>query len=576
MATKLLTLLLLPLLKLHLLLPKLPLLLLKLLLLLPKPLLLLPKPLLPKPLLLLLKLLLPLPKLPLPLLKPLLLQNNIFTVKKAGYGLYPAFLFFRRPLPFFASHIRYIIFRTHTQTILLPVMPNLYDRFLEFLSPAEILEATPALLNDQRRRFVSEPDIILQPHSIENVQEIMRFCFEHRIPVTPQGGNTGLCGAAVASGGVLLNLSKINRIREINLADNSITVEAGVILQNVQKAAAEAGRLFPLSLASEGSCEIGGNIACNAGGLNVLRYGSMRDLVLGLEVILPNGELVSHLQPLHKNTTGYDLRHLFIGSEGTLGIITAATLKLFARPQTIATAWVGLDDIESAVQLLTAVQGHFAERLTSFELISRYALALSSEFSHLKQPTDANWHVLLELTDSVPDAALDEKLAEFLYQNGQENSIIAQSEQERLDLWTLRENISASQRKLGTSIKHDIAVPIAQVAAFVRQCAPALETRFPGIQIVCFGHLGDGSLHYNTFLPDVLSNDAYRYEDAVNSIVYEHILACHGTIAAEHGIGTIKKHWLPSVRTPSEIALMRAIKAQLDPHNIMNPGKLLP
>ena len=576
MATKLLTLLLLPLLKLHLLLPKLPLLLPKLLLLLPKLLLLLPKPLLPKPLLLLLKLLLPLPKLPLPLLKPLLLQNNIFTVKKAGYGLYPAFLFFRRPLPFFASHIRYIIFRTHTQTILLPVMPNLYDRFLEFLSPAEILEATPALLNDQRRRFVSEPDIILQPHSIENVQEIMRFCFEHRIPVTPQGGNTGLCGAAVASGGVLLNLSKINRIREINLADNSITVEAGVILQNVQKAAAEAGRLFPLSLASEGSCEIGGNIACNAGGLNVLRYGSMRDLVLGLEVVLPNGELVSHLQPLHKNTTGYDLRHLFIGSEGTLGIITAATLKLFARPQTTATAWVGLDDIESAVQLLTAVQGHFAERLTSFELISRYALALSSEFSHLKQPTDANWHVLLELTDSVPDAALDEKLAEFLYQNGKENSIIAQSEQERLDLWTLRENISASQRKLGTSIKHDIAVPIAQVAAFVRQCAPALKTRFPGIQIVCFGHLGDGSLHYNTFLPDVLSNEAYRYEDAVNTIVYEHILACHGTIAAEHGIGTIKKHWLPSVRTPSEIALMRAIKAQLDPHNIMNPGKLLP
>ena len=578
MATKLLTLPLLPLLKLHLLLPKLHLLLLKPLLLLLKLLLLLllPKLLLPKLLLLLLKPLLPLPKLPLLLLKPLLLQNNIFTVKKAGYGLYPAFLFFRRPLPFFASHIRYIIFRTHTQTILLPVMPNLYDRFLEFLSPAEILEATPALLNDQRRRFVSEPDIILQPHSIENVQEIMRFCFEHRIPVTPQGGNTGLCGAAVASGGVLLNLSKINRIREINLADNSITVEAGVILQNVQKAAAEAGRLFPLSLASEGSCEIGGNIACNAGGLNVLRYGSMRDLVLGLEVVLPNGELVSHLQPLHKNTTGYDLRHLFIGSEGTLGIITAATLKLFARPQTIATAWVGLDDIESAVQLLTAVQGHFAERLTSFELISRYALALSSEFSHLKQPTDANWHVLLELTDSVPDAALDEKLAEFLYQNGQENSIIAQSEQERLDLWTLRENISASQRKLGTSIKHDIAVPIAQVAAFVRQCAPALETRFPGIQIVCFGHLGDGSLHYNTFLPDVLSNDAYRYEDAVNSIVYEHILACHGTIAAEHGIGTIKKHWLPSVRTPSEIALMRAIKAQLDPHGIMNPGKLLP
>lgn len=455
-------------------------------------------------------------------------------------------------------------------------MKNLLSCSSAFLSPDEIIEASPALLNDQRRRFVSTPDIVLQPKNVENVQKIMRFCFENRIPVTPQGGNTGLCGAAVSQSGVLLNLSKLNRIREINLADNSMTVEAGTILQNVQKAAEEAGRLFPLSLASEGSCQIGGNIACNAGGLNVLRYGSMRDLVLGLEVVLPDGETVSHLHPLHKNTTGYDLRHLFIGSEGTLGIITAATLKLFARPQTTATAWVGLDDIESAVSLLTAVQGHFAERLTSFELISRFALDLSSEFSGLGKPTDAEWHILLELNDSVPDAALDDKLAEFLYENGFQNSILAQSEQERLDLWTLRENISASQRKLGTSIKHDIAVPISQVAAFVRRCAPALEADFPGIQIVCFGHLGDGSLHYNTFLPDTLNNEAYRYEDPVNTIVYRNILACHGTIAAEHGIGTIKKHWLPSVRTPAELALMRAVKTQLDPHGIMNPGKLLP
>ena len=427
---------------------------------------------------------------------------------------------------------------------------HLHDRFAEFLSASEIIEATPALLNDQRRRFISSPDIVLQPNSVESVQKIMRFCFENRIRVTPQGGNTGLCGATVTTEGVLLNLSKLNRIRDINLADNSMTVEAGVILQNAQKAAAEVGRLFPLSLASEGSCQIGGNIACNAGGLNVL--------------------------PLHKNTTGYDLRHLFIGSEGTLGIITAATLKLFAQPKTKATVWVGLDDIESAVSLLTAAQGHFAERLTSFELISRFALDLSSEFSQLKKPADAQWHILIELADSVPDAGLDEKLAEFLYQNGWENSILAQSEQERSDLWTLRENISASQRKLGTSIKHDIAVPIAQVAAFVRQCAPALETRFPGIQIVCFGHLGDGSLHYNTFLPNVLSNEVYQYEDTVNTIVYENILTCHGTIAAEHGVGIIKKHWLPRVRTQAELMLMHAIKNQLDPYGIMNPDKLLP
>ena len=449
-------------------------------------------------------------------------------------------------------------------------------RIAALLSPAAIPADQTPFLTDQRRRYTSTDCLVVQPESVVQVQELVRFCAAHRITIIPQGGNTGLVGGSVAAGGIVLNLSRLNKIRSISAADNALTADAGCVLHRIQAAAAQAGCFFPLNLASGGSCQIGGNIACNAGGLNVLRYGTMRDLVLGLEVVLPDGSLVSHLSPLHKNTTGYELKHLFIGSEGTLGIITAATLKLFARPQTIATAWVGLDDIESAVQLLTAVQGHFAERLTSFELISRYALALSSEFSHLKQPTDANWHVLLELTDSVPDAALDEKLAEFLYQNGQENSIIAQSEQERLDLWTLRENISASQRKLGTSIKHDIAVPITQVATFVRQCAPALKTRFPGIQIVCFGHLGDGSLHYNTFLSDVLSNEAYRYEDAVNSIVYEHILACHGTIAAEHGIGTIKKHWLPSVRTPSEIALMRAIKAQLDPHGIMNPGKLLP
>ncbi|ASK26749.1 FAD-binding oxidoreductase [Neisseria chenwenguii] len=453
---------------------------------------------------------------------------------------------------------------------------ELHRAFSRFLSPAEILALSPELLVDQRRRFTATPDIILQPHTVEAVQNVMRHCFAHRIPVTPQGGNTGLCGAAVAQSGVLLNLAKLDKIRETNPADNSITVEAGAVLQRVQEAAGQAGRFFPLSLASEGSCQIGGNIACNAGGLNVLRYGAMRDLVLGLEVVLPEGTLVSHLQPLHKNTTGYDLRHLFIGSEGTLGVITAATLKLFARAQTTATAWVTLPDIESAVRLLTLTQGSFAERLCSFELVSRFALELSSAFSRLKKPDDGEWHILLELSDSLDSPDLTDRLAEFLYQNGFENSIIAQSEQERRDLWTLRENISASQRHLGTSIKHDIAVPIAAVATFVRECSAALAQKFDGIRIVCFGHLGDGSLHYNTFLPDILSNEAYSYEDAVNDVVYEHVLRHNGTIAAEHGIGIIKNQRLPAVRTPAEIALMRAIKAHLDPHNIMNPGKLLP
>lgn len=453
---------------------------------------------------------------------------------------------------------------------------HLFSSFQSFLHVSEIIEPAPSFIIDQRRRFTSTPDIILQPHSVESVQKILRFCHENHITVTPQGGNTGLCGAAVARQGVLLNLSRLNKLREINLADNSMTVEAGMILQHAQEAAANAGRFFPLSLASEGSCQIGGNIACNAGGLNVLRYGSMRDLVLGLEIVLPNGELVSHLQPLHKNTTGYDLRHLFIGSEGTLGVITAATLKLFAHPQTTATTWVGLSSIDEAVNLLTKIQSHFAERLSSFELISRFALDLSSQFSQLTKPTDADWHILMELTDSIPDTDLAEQLAEYLYTQGYENSVLAQSEQKRQELWTLRENISASQRNLGTSIKHDIATPIANVADFVTECTAALKARFADIQIVCFGHLGDGSLHYNTFLSDIMGNEVYEYEDIINTIVYEHILKHQGTIAAEHGIGEIKNHWIPHVRDAAEIALMRAIKAQLDPHDIMNPGKLLP
>ncbi|OSI13113.1 FAD-binding oxidoreductase [Neisseria canis] len=453
---------------------------------------------------------------------------------------------------------------------------NPFSRLTNLLDASEIITDTTPLLTDQRRRYTGLADIVVQPQSIESVQAIMRFCFEHKIPVTPQGGNTGLCGAAVPNGGVLLNLNKLNRIRDINLADNSITVDAGCILKNVQQAAEEADRFFPLSLASEGSCQIGGNIACNAGGLNVLRYGTMRDLVIGLEVVLPDGELVEHLTPLHKNTTGYDLRHLFIGSEGTLGIITGATLKLFALNKSKATAWVGLADIASAIHLLSLIQARFAERLISYELISDFALNLSSEFSCLTAPTQAPWHVLIELADSLPHQDLADILAEFLYEHGFENAVLARSEAERIDLWTLRENISASQRKLGASIKHDIALPIKHVAEFVEYCAEALKTAYPDIQIVVFGHLGDGSLHYNTFLPHILSNDIYQYEDSINTIVYNHVIRLKGTIAAEHGIGQVKNQWLPQVRTEAEINLMRAIKARLDPHNILNPGKLLP
>lgn len=435
-------------------------------------------------------------------------------------------------------------------------------------------DPTPFLI-DQRKRYTSQNCLVVQPSSVKSVQKIVQFCAQHRIPITPQGGNTGLVGGSVAQQGIIINLSKLNQIRNINLADNTITVDAGCILQNVQMAAQSVHRFFPLSLASEGSCQIGGNIACNAGGLNVVRYGTMRDLVMGLEVVLPSGELVSHLHPLHKNTTGYELKHLFIGSEGTLGIITGATLKLFAPAASTETAWVGVDTINQAVELLQKIRHQFAERLSSFELISEYALSLSCRYSELEKPLQAAWHILIELTDALAHRDLGNLLAEYLYENGYQNSLLAQSEQQRQTLWHLRENISAGQSHLGVSIKHDIAIPISQLSDFIHQCDQDLYQKYPEMKLVTFGHLGDGSLHYNVFLP-ILDNRVYEYEQEINSIVYQNILACHGTIAAEHGIGSLKTEWLPTVRSSAEIALMQAIKSHVDPQNLFNITKLLP
>ncbi|WP_058357088.1 FAD-binding oxidoreductase [Vitreoscilla massiliensis] len=454
----------------------------------------------------------------------------------------------------------------------------------QWLAPHEIITDAQDMAGfciDQRRRFEGKVWAVVQPHSVEAVQKTVRYCYEQQIPLTPQGGNTSMCGGAtpsdsVAGLGIIVSLSKLNRVREVNLADNCITVEAGRVLQQVQQDAAAVGRMFPLSLASEGSCQIGGNIACNAGGVNVVRYGPMRDLVMGLEVVLPNGDLLSHLSPLHKNTTGFDVKHALIGSEGTLGIITAATLKLFAPARTHVTAWVGVDSIDHAVALLELTQQHFAERLSSFELISDFALELSSQHTQLSQPLSAPWHVLLELTDSTDNTLLPEQLGECLLGAGFENAVLAESEQQREQLWSLRENISDAQRHLGASIKHDIAMPIRSVASFVHACAPVLQAAYPNAKIVVFGHLGDGSLHYNVFMPDVLSNDVYQYEAGMNALVYEQVFAVGGTVAAEHGIGQLKTKWMDKMRSGTELALMLAIKKQLDPNCLFNQGKVLP
>lgn len=445
-----------------------------------------------------------------------------------------------------------------------------------WLEPADFVDAADSgpYLRDQRGRYCGQAQVV-RPDTVAKIQAVVRFCRAHDIPITPQGGNTGLCGGAVPNGGILLNLGRLNRIRNISLADNAITVEAGVVLHDVQQAAEQLNRLFPLSLASEGTCQIGGNLATNAGGLNVVRYGTARDLVLGLEVVLPDGSLVSHLAPLYKNTTAYELKHLFIGSEGTLGIITAATLRLFAPIRSRATAWIGVTNIHQSVDLLIKIQSQFATRLSSFELLSADALTLSAQFSQLPAPTQAAWHVLLELSDSVPSHDLNGQLAEFLYEIGFENSILCQSDSQRADLWRLRENVSAAQKGLGVSIKHDIAVPISQVAEMVAAATEAIHLQFAGAKCVVFGHLGDGSLHFNVFLPTTDAS-AYRQEEAVNRVIYQYVLAHSGTIAAEHGIGYLKTAWLPQVRTESELQLMHAIKSTLDPKHLFNPNKVLP
>ncbi|MGL4386123.1 MAG: FAD-binding oxidoreductase [Snodgrassella alvi] len=454
----------------------------------------------------------------------------------------------------------------------------------QLLSAREIITDSSLIepyCTDQRGRYHGQVFAVLQPHSVSAVQSILRYCQQQQIPITPQGGNTGLCGAATphsctAGKGIILSLSKLNRVRKLSLADNTITVEAGMILADVQAVAKQANRYFPLSLASEGSCQIGGNIACNAGGLNVVRYGTMRDLVLGLEYVLPDGQLVSHLNPLHKNTSGYEMSQQIIGSEGTLAIITAATLKLFAPPQSILTAWVGLENIQAATNLLSALKNHFAERLSSFELISQAALNLSARYSQLQEPVNAKWHILFELTDSLPTQDLTEPLINVLEQGNWLNAIIADSETKRQHLWTLRENISAAQRSLGASIKHDIVVPIEKVADFIESCQQHLLTAFPQTKTILFGHLGDGSLHYNVFIADIRSNDVYHYEKEINQVVYEQVLQHQGSIAAEHGIGQLKNQWLSQVRTPAEINWMWAQKHYFDPKNILNPGKVLP
>jgi FAD/FMN-containing dehydrogenase len=424
---------------------------------------------------------------------------------------------------------------------------------------------------------------VVKPENAEEVATVMRACQEAGTAVVPQGGNTGLCGGATPIGGeVVVSLTRLNHIRAIDTANNTMTVEAGCTLAAVQAAAEQAGRLFPLSLAAEGTATIGGNLSTNAGGVQVLRYGNARELCLGLEVVLPDGRIWNGLRGLRKDNTGYDMKHLFIGAEGTLGLITAAVLKLFSRPRAVATAWATVPSPAAAVALLTRLREKIGGRVTAFELIGRPALDLVLQ--HIPGSRDplaerSPWQVLIELSDTMEtdlDVPLEDVLFAAVAASEAGDATIARSAAQARALWALRENISEAQKIEGLSIKHDISLPVSRIPEFIARCDTALGENFPGVRTVCFGHLGDGNLHYNQSQSAGQDNAAFIAQSAaVNRIVHDLVHELGGSISAEHGLGQLKREEILRYKSAVEMDMMRAVKRALDPQGLMNPGKIL-
>ena len=439
---------------------------------------------------------------------------------------------------------------------------------------------------DWRKRFRGRALAVVRAGSTDEVAQVVRACAAHGVGIVTQGGNTGLVGASVPDESgtqVLLNLSRMNRIRAIDAANLTMTADAGCVLQTLQEAAAAHGLLFPLSLAAEGSCSIGGNLATNAGGTQVLRYGNARDLCLGLEVVTAAGEVWHGLSSLRKDNTGYDLRDLFIGSEGTLGVITAATLKLYPQPAAITTALAAVPSLAAAVELLQLAQARLGPALTGFEVMQRHALALVRQhFPQLAQPlAPAEWTVLLEQSDSESElhaqAGFEALLETALQRELISDAAVARNLDQAGAMWQLREAIPLAQSAQGPNIKHDIALPVSAIPAFVAATDAALLAAFAGVRLVNFGHLGDGNLHYNVQAP--ASGDAAAFvrdcEPAVNALVFDAVMAHGGSISAEHGIGASKRDALATRKSPVALQMMRAIKQALDPQGLMNPGRLL-
>jgi FAD/FMN-containing dehydrogenase len=445
---------------------------------------------------------------------------------------------------------------------------------------------TAPYLTDWRGRFTGRARAVVSPASTFEVAALVRLCAEHRVPVVPQGGRTGLVLGSVpdASGSaIVLSLRRMNRVRAIDPFNRTMTVDAGCVLYDVQQAAHAQGMLFPLSLAAEGSCTIGGNLATNAGGTGVLRYGNTRELCLGLEVVTAQGEVWDGLRGLRKDNTGYDLRDLYIGAEGTLGVITGAVLKLFPQPKAAITALVALCSPGDALKLLKLAEGRCGPTLTGYELMSDVCLRLVADhFPSLPRPFPGRYpqYALLELSSHESEAhgvALLEGAIERALEAGLvQDAVVATSIAQSRALWALREHIPLAQAAAGKNIKHDISVPISRIADFIEVTDAELDAAYPGVQVVCFGHLGDGNLHYNIAPPEGIRHDAFLAEQApINRIVHDSVAGFGGSISAEHGVGALKRDELPRYKSEVELRLMRVLKSALDPLGIMNPGKIL-
>jgi FAD/FMN-containing dehydrogenase len=441
-------------------------------------------------------------------------------------------------------------------------------------------------LTDWRGRYTGRARAVLRPADPEQVAALVRLCGVHHVPVVPQGGRTGLVIGSVpdeSGRAVVLSLRRLNRIRAVDPVNRTMTVDAGCILHDIQQAAAGSGMLFPLSLAAEGSCTIGGNLATNAGGTGVLRYGNTRELCLGLEVVTAAGQLWDGLRGLRKDNTGYDLRDLYIGAEGTLGVITGAVLKLYPQPKAGITALVALSSCRDALALLNLAQETAGPTLTGYELMSDVCLRLvGKHFPNLPRPFPEPHpeYALLELSSHESEQhavrLLEETIERALEAGLAQDAVVATSIAQSRALWAIREHIPLAQAADGKNIKHDISVPISRIADFVEKTDAQLGRAWPGVQVVCFGHLGDGNLHYNIAPPHGTPHEAFlAYQGDVNRIVHDSVASFGGSISAEHGIGALKRDELPRYKAQVELDLMRAIKAALDPLGIMNPGKIL-